>query len=309
MPDLSATNSATLSSAQHPEPTMARPLTRAELLRAYTEGWGLAETVARYQTSREQVEAAEGQYGLVLSRVEKPLAICLDEAQLYILLEAGATLSDLALLHETSPSTILRRVRRWAAQQDPPKGWPPGGAPVPPEEVYAARCRVVEASARLGLASRGPAPTAGSWVDAVAEAGGDVEGEERGQNESSRVRQWVKGSTDLPWPIRASRWTERELTRRAAQLRARVGLSPSLSDQAVVLLEVYAEDDALEALAVTQGWTGRPYQLYRREAGGFVAAVVAGAEDEEAAMETLRQRLIGRTVGDRTSGGGAGGEG
>lgn len=291
--DASAARSATLSSAQHHELPMARPLTRAELLRAHTDGWGLTETATRYETSREQVEAAEAEHGLLVSRMERPLAVRLDEPWLYTLLESGATLADLAKMHQTVPSTILRRVRRWAAQQDPPKGWPPGGAPVPVEELHAARCRIVEASARLGLASRGPQPEAGSWVDAVAEAGGDVAGEEKGQKELSRVRQWAVRHDEVRWPIKAKRWSSAELSARAGQVRGRAELPESLSDQAVVVLEVYAEDDALEALSVTQGWTGRRYQLYRREAGDFVAASVAGAEDEEATLEAMRQRLCG----------------
>lgn len=316
MPDLRThdQDSATLRGSHHTEIAMGRPLTKREMQYALEKGWTRWHTAERYETTLGQVSAAEARHGVVLHRPPDYGRAEIDEAALYRRAAEGALLYELAEEADVSPSTITRRLRSWAVQQVPPQPWPPGGGPLPVEELLVARRRLLEVNARCGLTSRGRYPSGSSWADAVAEAGGDLEGELAGANESQRVRRWAAGGGGV-YPKALPRWKPKQQEAGAVLVVDRLceALGENLrvplyrrSAASLLLLERYAQDDALDALETPPLDPSRRFHQLRAEAAEVLGDLVQGPQQSSTRSADRWREVIGEVLNHRTSDGAEG---
>lgn len=269
------------------EELMGRPLTRDHMLEANRQRLGLRETARRFRTTRYQVRLAEVRTGIVLEHArDMPERVDLPpELEMWTAIEGGESFAALAERCGVSSKTIIRRLMAWGAREG--RTWPP--RTTQEQRLYEARQRTVEASQRLSLkASR--AQEAASWTTVREEVGvnvGVADDREAEQYVMRYAKRWA-ANRGLPWGRHATppRWSAEQRQLRAGALRAQladafapraVDVLEGVSDEALVLLQVYAEHDALAALGTTTTDETRPYHRYRAEAAQLVQALT-GAE-------------------------------
>lgn len=301
---ITAADSGTLS-AHLVEDLMGRPLTRDHMLEANRRQWGLRETAREFKTTRYQVRLAEVRTGVVLEharampeRVDLP-----PDQELWTAIEGGESFVALAERCGVNSKTIIRRLMAWAAKEG--RSWPP--RTTQEQRLYEARQRTVEASQRMGLLG-GRALQAASWTTVREEVGVTVGVEDQREAEQyvmHYAKRWAT-SRGLPWGRKAAppRWTEEQRQLRAGALRAELADAFSLravevleqvSDEALVLLQVYAEHDALETVQTETADEARPYHRYRAEAAQLVRQLVGSEATGREANLVLSEVLVDRT--------------
>lgn len=291
-------------------------ITLDQLRSAANADVSLAEFARTHKATLDEVRRAEAVHGVLLPRGRTgPAPAELDLNATYQQ-AAQTSIRRLARALDMSATQLTHRLQAHAAAYG--LGWPP--ADLRCQQLYEARRRTLEASARLGLKG-GRSREAASWMAVAEEVGLDVDlkGQALEQYTMQQAKYWAtKGGRNLLWgrELTPRRWNakQRQVHEEVVRERLKEGLrdagagpeslrrAQELSDQALLLLDVYIQAGALDALSTSTATPERPYHKLRAEAAaaldGLLSALAEGSTRSPDRWREIVAEVLSTEVSD-----------